>query len=162
MIPGMNAAEPIERLNDAVPSEASTFAEPRAVGVPAYSLGRPSGHPLRHKRALLVLALSALLVDACALWPIGIGDGGSNTLNFENHTTEFVQVVYLPKVGREFVLIKTWISPGESASSVEGLGCTAGTLVARNEAGEDVDRREEPLCQGETWRIGDPEPTTSG
>jgi hypothetical protein len=115
---------------------------------------RLTNHLPRHKRALLVLALSALLVEACGLWPIEIGDGGSNTLNFVNHTAESVQVVYLPEVGREFVLIKTWISPGESASSVEGLGCTAGTLVARNEAGEDVDWRDEPLCQGETWRIG--------
>ncbi|MEW5992018.1 MAG: hypothetical protein AB1736_11830 [Chloroflexota bacterium] len=111
---------------------------------------------------MLALALSALLAEACGLWPVSIGDGGSNTLNFVNHSAESVQVVYVPDVGREFVLVKSWIGPGESASTVEGLGCTSGTLVARNEAGEAVDRREEPLCQGETWRIGDPEPPASG
>jgi hypothetical protein len=104
--------------------------------------------------ARLALTLSALLVGGCGVWPIEIGDGSSNTLNVVNNSGETVQVVYLPDVGREFVLIKRWIDPGGSASTVEGLGCTAGTLVARNEAGEDVDQRDEPLCQGETWRIG--------
>jgi hypothetical protein len=115
---------------------------------------RLTGHLPRDTRAVLVLTLNALLVAGCGLWPIEIGDGGSNTLNFVNDSDESVQVAYLPDVGREFVLVKGWIDPGKSASTVEGLGCTAGTLVARNDAGEDVDRREEPLCQGETWRIG--------
>ena len=113
-------------------------------------------------RVTLVATAMTLLIGGCGLWPIEIGDGGRNAVNFVNGSDDTVQVVYVPQAGREFVLIEYWIGPGGSASTIEALPCTAGTLIARNEAGQEVDRLDEPLCRGETWRIGGEELPSPG
>ena len=112
-------------------------------------------------RAAFLAVGAAVLVSGCGFWPVELRDGGSNELKFVNDSDETVHVVYLPQVGGEFDLIPG-IEPGRSRSRSDIGPCTAGTLVARNEAGEDVDRRVEPLCQGKTWRIGGEQTAPSG
>jgi hypothetical protein len=98
-----------------------------------------------------LVAASALVVSGCGLWPFGSDREGQIT--FANETNVTVVVVYLPASGDEVVL-RHAIGPGQAAPSIDVGPCTGPILVARNQAGVEVDRYEERLCRGETWRIG--------
>lgn len=49
------------------------------------------------------------------------------------------------------------VDAGETRRSIDAPNvageCTESALVARNEEGEEVDRRPPPLCDGQTWII---------
>lgn len=108
-----------------------------------------------------IVALAAILTG-CGLWPFD-ADPGYQAVTFENETTETVAIIYTPPNGPEFVLIHS-IEPGRSVTNdaVAGGGCSAGVLIARAVDGDELDRRDQPLCLGETWHIGDPDPAASG
>lgn len=117
----------------------------------------------RGRAATLAGIVSLAAISAgCGFWPFDT-DPGYQAVTFDNQTTETVAIVYSPPNGPEFVLIHS-IEPGRSVTNdaVAGGGCSTGVLIARAADGDEVDRREEPLCLGETWHIGDPDPTASG
>lgn len=111
-------------------------------------------------RVALVATVVALVAGGCGFWPFE-SDRGSPPISFVNNTDETVQVVSLPPAGGE-VILGNAMEPGRSSGRSDIGPCTTGALVARNEAGEDVDRLDEPLCQGETWWIGGEETAPSG
>ena len=102
--------------------------------------------------AIAVGGALLLLVVVTGIWPYST-DRGPAPFYFENHTEETVVVFYVPTAAPEFILIGA-MEPGGS-HGVSDIGpCTAAALVARNQAGAEIDRLDEPLCRGETWRIG--------
>lgn len=98
-----------------------------------------------------VALLAAMFVGGCAFWPFE--SDTEPQIRFMNDSDETVDVVYLPATGEE-VDLALGIDPGRSAPSIDVGPCALPTLIARNEAGEEVDRYEERLCRGETWTIG--------
>jgi hypothetical protein len=94
---------------------------------------------------------STLVAGGCGLWPFGSDREGE--IAFMNDTNTTIDVVYLPETGAEVVLVHA-IGPGQSAPSIDVGPCIGPMLVARNQAGDEIDRYEERLCRGDTWRIG--------
>jgi hypothetical protein len=114
--------------------------------------GRARGHGGRRLASAAILL--AVFVGGCNLLPFGQSEAGYKAVAFQNQTTETVDVVYLPPTGVEAVIVHA-IGPGQVGSddAVAGGKCTIGVLIARNETGQEVARRTEPLCLGETWLI---------
>lgn len=102
-------------------------------------------------RAGSVALLVAIIAGGCGFWPFE--SDTEPQIRFMNDSDETVDVVYLPATGGE-VDLALGIDPGRSAPSIDVGPCALPTLIARNEAGEEVDRYEERLCRGETWTIG--------
>jgi hypothetical protein len=88
------------------------------------------------------------LVGACS-WP------ATDALQVAKITngTESRVIVYIdyPDIERDFMTL----SPGGSDfTDFSGPdGCAPQTLIARTSSGDEVARREQPFCVGDTWTI---------
>ncbi|MGH8936364.1 MAG: hypothetical protein ACRDXD_08920 [Acidimicrobiia bacterium] len=73
-------------------------------------------------------------------------------VSVKNETDQRIHIFY-PRPGREADLGP--VNPGNTVLVSGTPECTDRPLIARNDAGEEVARREPPICHGETWVIGD-------
>jgi hypothetical protein len=117
-------------------------------------------------RMAAALAVSVLILPACerGLEPhlgegIGVRNNTSQTLRIRVFGDgEWFNLARLEPGQAELVLTGSAIGP---SSRVVKNGCTVGELVAVNAAGDEVARRNPPLCVDETWviegdELGDP------
>lgn len=101
------------------------------------------------KNRSVSLALAALIVTGCGM----IGTDPTRTwFEVENRTNEPLDIVYDRAAG---MILARDIPPGVKLN-VDNPGeprCTEFDVVARSNAGEEVARREPPMCGGDVWTI---------
>jgi hypothetical protein len=99
--------------------------------------------------AAISSGLIALLVGACD-WPVS---DDLQTAVVTNQTDSVV-IVYLDYPDRETDIMR--LRPGESETenfSHPSDSCAPATMIARTISGDEVARREQPFCVGDTWAI---------
>ena len=109
--------------------------------------------PMRVQKPVLAVgvALVAVLVAACSI--IGGDHNLGRTMRVENATGDAITVLWV-RDGVESRLAP--LEPGEVytiAASLYEDGCLPDPLVARGADGAVVARRDERLCDGDTWTV---------
>jgi hypothetical protein len=114
------------------------------------SVSRSSAERRRRHLVLTARTLSTVL----AILVAGCTEAGYDAVQFRNDTTQTISVVHEAPTGQEAIIVHA-IRPGQVGSddAVAGGHCTIGVLIARDESGNEVARRTEPLCLGDTWSI---------
>ncbi len=104
------------------------------------------------RRRTIAAALAAMALGACGLFPVepGVGD----VLLVENATDQPIHIFYLRPAGERDL---GPVPPGSVVRVVGTPECTDQPLIARNDQGEEVARREEPICRGDTWVVEEEE-----
>ena len=108
-----------------------------------------SGRKTQVKNRSVSFALAALIFTGCGM----LGTDPTRTwFEVENQTHEPLDIVYDRAAG---MILARDIPPGVKLN-VDNPGeprCTEFDVVARSSAGEEIARREPPLCGGDVWTI---------
>src|SRR5262245_39241564 len=108
---------------------------------------------------IVAITLIANLLTSC----LGSDQGGPPAFELTNQTDQDVAVFLLYPDGteRRQPLVSD-LRPGTTASLQDTFSpnkCSAGTLIARTLAGDEVARRSDPICTPGVWMIGAPQPS---
>jgi hypothetical protein len=111
-----------------------------------------------HRRGGGIGRIGAAFVAVSAMLAMACDEGITSGVVVENRTTEELKFSVLLES------TSTWYEPVAQAPPNSAYlilpaailpkgGCTAGGMIAMTQAGDEVARRDEPLCVGDRWVI---------